>query len=102
MQNKEQERVLSVQASAGLSAVSIIATNLFAKWDARVHAQRAYFTIQGDKNASPRRTDAVLVGPSSKSLASTTTRSCPTLNGSRMTSTAATPSASNMRLTNLN
>jgi len=52
MQNKEQKRVLSVQAIAGLSAVSMIARNLFAKWDARLHAQRAYFTIQGDKNAS--------------------------------------------------
>jgi hypothetical protein len=50
MRNKEQKRGLSVQAIAGLPTIGMIPTKLFQGWNARLHAQRGYFTIHGNKN----------------------------------------------------
>jgi hypothetical protein len=50
MRNKEQKRDLSVQAIAGLPTIGMIPTKLFQGWNARLPAQRGYFTIHGNKN----------------------------------------------------
>jgi hypothetical protein len=47
MRNKEQKRDLSVQAIAGLPTIGMIPTKLFQGWNARLPAQRGYFTIHG-------------------------------------------------------
>jgi hypothetical protein len=41
-----------VQPIAGRSAVGMISTKLFPGWNARLHAQRGYFAIHGNKNSA--------------------------------------------------
>jgi hypothetical protein len=48
MRNKKGD--LSVQAIAGSLAVGMISIKLFPGWNARLHAQRGYFVIHGNKN----------------------------------------------------
>jgi hypothetical protein len=51
MRDKKQKRNLSMQAITASSAVGMIPTGPLPRWNARLHAQRGFFTIHCDKNA---------------------------------------------------